>query len=289
MMLNMQPILLTSLPRSGSTWVLRVLEQAPKLVGLFEPDHLDINGIGRNGMHPYLKANAEWREYESMYRAAFDGISRPTSYMSKAGATAFARNIMRSSRIDRRRVIVKSVYSLHNTQWLSKRFNSRVVILLRSPYSLIHSIHRKWPEARLGNIISQIDLMDDYLIEYRDAIKRARSAMEILAVHVGAYYRVIQEQALFNPEWIVVKHEDLCSDPVNEFKRLFERLDLTWTQKVENFLTQTNRPKDNDNISHINRISREEVDKGRRLLTAQQMAEIKDYYNVYKGLPYQEV
>ena len=281
-----RPILLTSLPRSGSTWVLRVLERANGIAGVFEPDHLDIYKIGKSGMHTYLRPTDVRPEYKLLFQSAFKGCKKPDKHCNRGGVITLSKNFMRSAGLDRRRIVVKSVFSLHNTEWLYKQIMPEVVILLRNPYTLIHSIHRKWPDARLGNILEQKEFVEDYLEPYTNDIKRAEKPYEVLATRVGAYYCAVMEMANRNPSWNIIYHENMCLDPYNEFKKLFDTLDIQWTQDVEDFLNETNKPKVTDRVSDVRRISKNEVDKWRDLLNQEQIQEIKGFYEIYDGIPY---
>lgn len=276
------PVLLTSLPRSGSTWVLRVLEQAPHTLAVFEPDHLDINGLGTNGVHPYIRAESEWPEYEAIYRGAFRGEKREPSILA---INALRRKIQRAAyRFSPKqpRVIVKTVFSLHNTEWIVRRFSPAVVILLRNPYSLIHSINRKWPAARLKDLLVQEEFVEDYLEPYREVIESAQTPYEILATRVAAYYKAVLTCAEKHPSWIVITHEELCCSPLSSYERLYERVGLEWSRGVEKFIEATNKPKDSDRVDHVSRISSAEIDKWRNLLTQAQIDEISNYYRPFE-------
>lgn len=280
------PILLTSLPRSGSTWTHKVLEQAPGIFGLFEPDHLDVYGLGTPGMHPYLAQGETWPGYQRMFANALRGIHTPARRFSRKGARVSASNQLRRARLDRRRVLLKSVFSLHNTLWLADNFELQVVVLLRNPYSIAHSIHRKWPDAVLGDGVFQSHFVDECLRGYEDSLSRADTPFEKLGARIGAYYKSILEAAERNPSWIVISHEELCSDPLKGFRELYRQCDLEWSPRIEAYIQSTNQPKKNDAIAHVNRVSAEEIDKWRTLLEPRQQREIQRFYDVYERIPY---
>ena len=62
-----------------------------------------------------------------------------------------------------KRLLIKSVYSLHNTGWISEQFPLQVVILLRHPCAIVHIIYRCWPDARLKNPHEQENILADHL------------------------------------------------------------------------------------------------------------------------------
>ncbi len=272
-----KPILITSLPRSGSTWILRVIAAADRTLPMMEPDHLGEWHHGENGIHPYLRVNKEDKKYFHIYNEAFLGrTQRPFSFTK--GYVGHLIRQFKSYSLRDKRVVVKTVYSLANTEWIYNRFNPDVLIILRNPYSLIHSIHRKWPEARLQSLLNQHDLVSDFLDPYKELIRAARSPYEILATRVGAYYKIILTLANRHPTWLLCTHEDLCRDPIRGFRRIFQKLNLEWSIEVENIINKSNSPKQSDMVQHVNRVASEEVDKWRHLLTVDEVKQISDFY-----------
>lgn len=277
-------ILLTSLPRSGSTWVLRMLGVGGHVVGLHEPDHLDVAGLGEAGMHPYANDCPDIDAYHAMYSKIFRGTVPTASAFSRAGVRALKSKV-RSLKPGAQTLIVKSVFSLHNTEWIAREFSPQVVVLVRHPCSLIHSIHRKWPDARLKDPLSQPAFVREHLSPYADVLRHALTAYECLAARVGAYYRAVANAMDAHPSWILVSHEQLCQDPIAEFGKLYDRLGLEWSHAVETAIADANRPKGSDDIAHVNRLASDEVGKWRRLLTDQDVAAISKYYCAL-DLPY---
>ena len=49
---------------------------------------------------------------------------------------------------------------------------------------------------------------------------------------------IVKYQKLY-PKWINLRHQDLSSDPINQFKRLVDKLKLPFTSKVEEFIQST--------------------------------------------------
>jgi len=278
-MTNNKPILLTSLPRSGSTWVLKVLSSAPGIVSFFEPDHLDMAGLGTNGMHPYIRGNDPDEGYFNLYNRIFKGRPyRPFTFSQ--GYFLHYLNAFQSF-LPNRTVLVKSVYSLPNIEWISNNFSPTVVILLRNPFSVVHSIHRKFPSARLKDLLPQEKLMQDYLEPYKKTLQSADSIYEILASKIGAYYKIIEESSKNHPEWIILTHEELCEETFDGYKRLFDKLGLCWQNNTYDLIKILNKPKQSDDIKHVNRDLREEINKWQTQLSPEEIKVIWRYYSAF--------
>lgn len=275
------PILLSSLPRSGSTWVMKMLEASGELTAFHEPDHLNQWSVGDGGMHPYIPPAEESAEYYSMYKKVFSGVS----FRRAVPTRQFFDQLMRMARVKvlRKRVLVKSVYNLHNLEWISNRFDVRVVILLRHPAAIAHSIHRRWPHAYLKDPQNQTQFVGDYLGEKKSILDEASGIYEKLASRIGAYYRAAEEQASRHPEWIVVYHEDLCTNSLEGFQSLFEELTLPGFDRARAAITSSNAPKESDEVEHVKRVAAEEVEKWKSNLDQGEIQQIAESYSAFSN------
>ena len=67
----------------------------------------------------------------------------------------------------------------------------------------------------IRNNFSQKRLISDYFVSYIDIInnKNTNTIIERMTIQIGAFYHIIQKQMQLNPNWIMIKHEDLCKNP----------------------------------------------------------------------------
>ncbi len=263
-----------------------ILGTSAGVLPLHEPDHLGDLGVGENGMHPYLRLDQEDVAYRRVYDRAFAGVPIVPFKPNRDWLIAQRRNIEMRLFGSGRRVLVKTVFSLANTEWLARRYAPKVVVLLRHPCSIVYSIHRKWPEARLRSLLDQPALMEDYLEPWRDLISIAETPHEVLASRVGAYYYVALTMASRHPDWLIISHEDLCRDPTTSFRNLHDWLGLQWSDVVQGRIDQSNRPKTDDAVSHVNRVARDEIGKWRKLMTTDEIDQVKRFYEPFDGRVY---
>jgi len=87
------------------------------------------------------------------------------------------------------------------------------------------------------------------------------------------------------PNIILIKHEEFLLDPLKSFEKLFKKIDLQWTEGVEKFIQNTNKPGSGHQIT---RILTKEIDKWKKSLTTEQIEMIKKGYNVFPQKFYQE-
>jgi hypothetical protein len=169
-------------------------------------------------------------------------------------------------------LVVKSVHAILSLPWIEKHFDPRIVIILRNPLNVIASYLRMEIRDSTRNVFSQGPLLRDYLSEHRDVLQSEGNPVQQMAAQIGGFYKVIEEQFLAHPRWTIIRHEDLCRDPIDAYHRLYQRLDLEWTQEVRDLIRASNRPGQG---FATQRIAQEEVDKWRFELAPVQIGDIK--------------
>lgn len=267
---------------------MKVLSKTGDVCAMMEPDHLDVWGLGERGMHPHIDAEIEHRAYEKIYKTGFSGHTKRQVALNRGYLVYLRREFMQYVQPGRR-VILKSVYSLANTEWIYERFRPVVVVLLRNPYSVCHSIHRKWPGARLKSLVSQAGLVPRLLEPYRELLEAATKPYEVLASRLGAYHKVVLEAASRHREWIVVRHEDLCHDPFRAYEKLIRDIGLDWNESVAGYIRGTNQPKTSDEVQHVNRLSSDEIHKWKMLLSEQEIEDVRRFYKPFDMGYYSEI
>jgi hypothetical protein len=91
--------------------------------------------------------------------------------------------------------------------------------------------------------------------------------------------KVLLEQAAQHPEWIAVKHEELSQQPVVTFRRLYDRLGLPWSDRVERRIrrrTSTRNPAEarRGRTQDFSRDSRRLFDLRVAMLTSEERREV---------------
>ncbi len=171
------------------------------------------------------------------------------------------------------RRIVKSVHSVLALFWLRSVFRPKVVLVLRHPFSIATSYLRMNLPDATRCIFQQNAFVRDYTSSILiSEVLHAPDRLTAMGYQLAAMYRVMSDYAQSDPECIVVKHEDLCLDPVAQFRDLYARLDLEFTPQVEQVIRSTNRP---GTGFAPNRISASEVDKWKRELDSDQVVTLK--------------
>jgi hypothetical protein len=199
------PVLVLSLPRSGSSWVGRTLGRAVDALYLREP----VTQSDKSFYYMGTVFPPDTPEVEPRYAELAD-----KAFM---GWPDFGRHIVRFplqwALVWRRprRVVVKEVNPLA-CDWYLRRYQPRLVYLVRHPAGVALSWHKKhWLSA-------EPDAWRANGEEQGAGLKAALEAIEEYPSHMVVVYR------------------ELCADPMNVFEKIFSFTGLTWNDEVQEFI-----------------------------------------------------
>jgi hypothetical protein len=299
-------ILVAGLPRSGTTWVGEVLGRTAGARYLHEPDNHLVRPDAwwakrRLGPYPELHPGEAGGDYEQLWALAFAGGPRLSPLyagarlLQRAGAWGLSGRIasLQCSRIaadplmagHRLRptsgrpahgqhprlapspLIVKSVHCARSLEWVADRFAPAVVVVERHPFGVISS----WRKLGWNDFLDT----DIGAVRYSTAVLGVAPPppgsrwLERAAWHYGVLSSYLDHARRRHPDWLVVRHEVLCSGPEPAFRRLSARLGVCFTDDTARFLAASNRPGDGYST---HRLWREQVDGGRSRLTPAERA-----------------
>ena len=158
-------------------------------------------------------------------------------------------------------------------EWLVARVRPQVVLVRRHPLDVVAS------RVQLGFLDDTVGYLDERAVATR--LERwqsparpvdARSFAHLVWM-AGFAMSAYADVASAHPEFHVVDHERLCSDPTREFQRLVTNLGLVWTDDCHEYLKVSNRP---GTGWETNRISAKQPGKWQTTLTGEQREEARE-------------
>jgi hypothetical protein len=314
---NKKTIMLSGLPRSGTTWTAEVLGQAPDTFYLYEPDNekfyfKTILLKDEVNQFPYLKKGSESPLYYKLWKDIFNRHSYEDVFPDKNNMRAYylekmigqkvgevhetffnysdesKKDVIQKRNVDHpkipmdQRLLIKSVDNIFALDWLDYHFDFIPLIIIRHPANTISSYMKLHFQDSWRNIFSQEDLVKDYFKDILPKLNRKTEIIDKMAIQLSAAYYVVNEQLQNHPNWMIIRHEDLCEDPVKQFKKLYKTLDLKWTSNVKQFIKDSNAP---GKGYKTNRIAKEEINKYKTLLSKEQIQKIREIYDIF-GNPF---
>ena len=265
------PLVLAGIPRSGTTWSMRVLACDHSLLSVMEPDNEGRSGPAiwakrSTGRFPVLAPGDHDERYQWLWSWIMDGApdsarleasrqilravrpgerrrfleGRWAPLMGVAGLLGARPPRQPAPGLSAHRLLVKTVFAPMSIGWIADLFDVEVLALFRHP----------------GNVLSSwisLDLHDQYVhLEQHPVIKRrigsgelpvpGEDPLERLVWQLGVINLVLEESVAQHPDWVVRTHEELCDNPIVQFQRLYADLGLTWNEDAERYLTKNDRP-----------------------------------------------
>ncbi|MCC6680705.1 MAG: sulfotransferase [Phycisphaeraceae bacterium] len=253
-------ILLLGLPRSGTTWVANVLGLADRMRFVNEPDNEKISWLGRCYKRhvprfPLLEIGDTPRDFARLWQKAAVGpraawlsrsifaraLKAPDSFIAakeKQPALGFPPSALgpRPSSLPPR--LIKSVHAVLCAEWVcSVAPIGYVVVVMRHPMAILAS----WRRLQMPDATRAFTLSEPVQQRVLGKVIPASDELEKQALHLAVLWRGLEAQVRRNPQWIVIVHEDLCSDPNAKFRQLYEQLGLAFTPRVEAGIAAQNR------------------------------------------------
>jgi len=294
------------LPRAGATWVAETLSFAANAGLVNEPDNETVNPFAVRaklplGRYPVLGEHERAPgDYTRLWTQAFSGQrSRRLSPRTAAAellmrrldgtelwnafcrveqpaATLRLRAVRALAQADPlprgtpRHVVVKSAHGPLAVEWIASQFQPQVVVVGRHPLNIVAS----WMELGWGgcSLDTNPKIVERYVRRWDlPALPPTCSRLSRVAWEVGLLLSVLRSSAEAHPEWRLVSHEQMCSDPTGQFQELFTTLGLRWTDAAELHLRRSNR--DAHGLVTM-RVAADQPERWRKRLTGDQVREI---------------
>jgi Sulfotransferase family len=243
------PILVTGAHRSGTTWVGKMLALAPGVAYLHEPFNPRFSAGRFDRYFIVVTSENEDRyapELERVLDLRYDLAARLRTRRRPRDLARAVRDFTRVERMRRSasRPLVKDPIALLSAEWLARRFDMEVVVLIRHPAAFAASLKRLGWKHSFANFLD--DGLPEALRPYEDEIReQAREPGEILA-QAALLWRVLYDAVdgyrVRHPDWTFLRHEDASVDPVATFVRLYEQLGLELTPEARATIESASAP-----------------------------------------------
>ncbi len=287
------PLLVTGSHRSGTTWVGRTLTKVPGLAYLHEP----FNPLTRPGICG--RGFTKWFTYvcdanEAPYAEA---IANSLAFRYQLGAEIKSirspKDILRLIR-DYRNFnalhtqapcpLMKDPIALFSTPWLAKRFEMKVIVMIRHPLGFAGSLKKADWHHPFAHFLDQPLLMEAHLEPFRTQIEdfagRHPDIVDQAILLWNIAHHVIAKFRESHPEWIYVRHEDLSKDPVEGFESLFQVLGLDFSDAIRREIAESSttqqKPDEQTRFDCLQRDSLANLTNWRKRLTEDEINRVEE-------------
>ncbi|MFQ5889927.1 MAG: sulfotransferase [Gemmatimonadota bacterium] len=240
-------IFVTGAPRSGTTFVGRLLSAPLSVDYIHEPFNPDcgIPGIDRRFL--YLRRGSEEAERLRATIAAifrYDFRLRTGYYPNDPRLRRLVKRLvgsrgpfhLRLAKLNpfHRAAVIKDPIGCLLAAYLADEYRIKPVILVRHPVAFVASVLRLGWRLSLEPIRDQPHLVEDHFADDGAFLEaRRENPVEQAAALWRALNKVLLAQAEAHPGWELLRHEDVSREPVKQLRRLYERHGLSWSMRVE--------------------------------------------------------
>jgi Sulfotransferase domain len=239
-----RPILVTGMPRSGTTWVGRVLCASGHAGYINEPfNRATSPGTLRvpvEHWYPYISADNEeefLRPLDATLRFEYPLVRELRQCRSRTDLLHTLKMWRSFARSRHRRPLVKEPHAVFSAEWFAQRLGSDVVVTVRHPAAVVSSWKRLDWSFDFTNLLHQPTLLRDVLgpfkPEMEEALAPSRDLVDRVALLWHVIYRVVAGYRDRFPGFLVVRQEDLSRRPLVEYGHLYRALGLPLTSEAE--------------------------------------------------------
>lgn len=224
------PIFVTGSHRSGTTWVAAMLT-VPGIWYIHEPFNPNKHMWKQN--FSYLSSPDVCADVDKMIKRIMRGGARRALNLPN---TSHPLMPLRWAPVRYKRLLLKDPLACFMAEYITGQLNAQTLALFRHPAGFVRSIlNLGWPSAKfLSQFLETPGLIEDCLAEQKNLIKaHAKSdGLESAVVLHGCICRVLWLAAKRNSNIMNLRFEDLASDPIGQFRQLYSKLRLPYTDEA---------------------------------------------------------
>lgn len=240
-------LLVTGLPRSGTSWVGKMLEAGGEVVYVNEP----LNPRHPPGRSPgVLNAEVTHRfqyicaDNEEPWARAFDDtLALRYQLLAELRRNHRPYDLARLAkyypaftlgRLRGRRAMLDDPYAVLSAAWFASRLEVSTLVLVRDPVAFAGSWRKLGWTVDLGDLLGQPLLMRDLLGPYEGEMKALLDSGDDLAKN-ALLWRMTHEVVdglREAPGLHIRRYEDLAGSPDEAFAELYETMGLTWNKQA---------------------------------------------------------
>ena len=316
--MNKKNIILFGIPRSGTTWLAKILIAGGELNSIHEPDnerHTYSAYYYKRGLSrfPYIGAEVGNDDYKKLF---FNALNK--AFINNG--TYSNELLYKLARVDRdkieldfsnlghnrirkyypemqlypllpkqvkkgKRRVVKSVHAVLSADYIIENLDVNPVVIIRHPAGVVSS-HLYLENLDIDRKIYQnhklmIDIFGSNIPDFS-----ALDTKESLGgFQTAIFYEVIHQLLIKFPNIQLVQYEELATDPEKVSKELYKNLNLSWNSQVSKFLSDTNKIGEG---YETNRVASEQINIWKKRLTEKQLEEIRKGYSLFSPEYYRD-
>lgn len=280
-----RPIIVTGCPRSGTTFVGKVIGNSPEVFYIYEPFNGDAPhnlGMPERFIELDEKSSRPHREriddivalgrpahrWRKALRGALECRARSFDLAGRLAAWNLAYN--KDSFVRSSRVCIKDPLAFFAAEWMADTYDAQVVVMVRHPAGVISSyLALDWQSeieaVRTRRVPATSNGLAQELADFRG---HERDNVDGLLLQWRLFTEATLDLKARHPDWIFMIHDELCLYPEEHMRMAFDRLGLAYSDSIAGKLrrdtTGADAPAGEGHVQHRhNRNSRQLAEEWR--------------------------
>jgi hypothetical protein len=259
-------VFLSSVPRSGSTFLMEAINYRKDYRVMFEPFHHGKIRLTEKFEYPhYLAPEKEDDEVKDIMRQVLSGSLR-NSWIDAHNRIMF---------VDKR--LIKCVRTNLMLKYINRNFSEvPLVLLIRNPFAVVNS----WTRSNYNHLVNrerilkQPELVKEYLSSFIEEYKSIEDPFELHLFNWCINHYIPLKQ-FSNNEIHIVFFESILENTETEVKRLFDYLEAEFSDKIYEQMKKPSRTTRKSDISKMGKghlkswasnFTSEQFDRGNEIL-----------------------
>lgn len=289
-----KPILVTGIHKSGTTWVGKILAKSREIGYVYEPFNY---GTKRRSpvdrWYQYVSDEVgKVSEFESYLNGYMKFSARHflSDLLSQAHSSTELYRTLRThaNLLLNKRQLIKDPIAVLSAEWLARRFDMQVLILIRHPAAFVASAKKRNYDFPFEHLLEQEQLMEQYLFPFKDEITRySTRKMDVISQASLLWkliYFVVHQYREKYPDWIFLRNEDLSLHPQQKFEELFDSLNIELTPNIKEIIYSSSH---SDKSTHTRRDSRDNITSWKKILNQSEVDQVRASVSEVSGYFYQ--
>ncbi|NEO64857.1 MAG: hypothetical protein F6J98_32440 [Moorea sp. SIO4G2] len=130
-----------------------------------------------------------------------------------------------------------------SAEWLAHRFQMNVLVLVRHPAAFVSSCKQLGWGFHFENLLHQPLLIDKYFKQFEaeiiDHVNYEHELIDKLTLLWKLIYTAVIDYQDNNPEWLILRYEDICSQPLSQFNHIFKTFNIEFSTTAQKFIQES--------------------------------------------------
>lgn len=251
-------ILVTGIPRCGSTFTGKIMSLSPQLSYIQEPFNPNYGLVGadihfptidtQNPQDKYVALLNDFFSFKAKYRKNYSNDNILRKVAKSVFGTRAHKSYRKANRLQgpKSGLLIKDPDAALLSEQMYLEHDCNVLILVRHPGAVFASFNRLGGAIDVSDIIPENFFNNLNMSNNTEVLKKVDKSMP---EQVGLLWVYIYENlnAYFKKydDWLMLLHEDISINPIPSFKKIFTWAEMDFSERIERkitALTNANNP-----------------------------------------------